>query len=59
MNIATLQAKGGIMFFTVERQDKVYRGAVLLSAVANGQRTRIVCMKIYRYKEVQDETCIS
>ncbi len=51
MSLATLQAKGGMMFFTVERQDKLYKGAVLLSPVANAHRTRIVCMKVYRYKE--------
>ena len=56
MTPITLAAKGGIMFFTVERQDRVYRGAVLLSPVAGGQRTRIVCTKVYRYKEVQNET---
>jgi len=51
MTPLTLASKGGIMFFTVEREAKVYRGAVLLSPVADGQRTRIVCMKVYRYRE--------
>jgi len=49
MSPLTLQAKGGVMFFTVERSDRLYRGAVLLSPVADGQRTRIVCVKVYRY----------
>lgn len=48
---ATLQAKGGIMLFSVERQSRFYRGMVLLSPVANNERKRIVCMKVYRYKE--------
>jgi len=51
MSAAILEAKGGMMFFTVERADLVYMGAVLLSRVNNGQRTRIVAMKVYRHRQ--------
>jgi hypothetical protein len=51
--IATLQSKGGLMLFSVEKEDRFFRGMVFLSPVdATGQRKRIVCMKVYRYKEV-------
>jgi hypothetical protein len=56
MNAATLATKGGMMFFCVERAEKLYRGAVLLSPVnAAGERTRIVCAKVYRYRQIQPE----
>lgn len=58
MNPVILAAKGGVMLFTVERANRVYKGAVLLSPATEGQRTRIVCMKVYKYKEVCDETSI-
>jgi hypothetical protein len=48
-NITTLQDKGGVMLFTIEKPDRCYRGMVLLSSVKDAQRTRIVCMKQYRY----------
>lgn len=51
MNPVILAAKGGVMLFTVERANRVYKGAVLLSPATEGQRTRIVCMKVYRYTE--------
>jgi len=52
MNTLTLVEKGGVMLFTVERADKVYRGAVILSAMdESGKRTRIVSAKVYRYVE--------
>ncbi len=50
MNALTLAVKGGVMLFTIERADKVYQGAVILSpADQNGKRTRIVSAKVYRY----------
>lgn len=49
--VATLQEKGGIMFFSVERPERVYRGAVILSKTLNSHRTRIVCMKEYKYRQ--------
>ena len=52
MNTLTLAAKGGVMLFTIERADKVYRGAVILSPVDHtGKRTRVVSAKVYRYIE--------
>lgn len=50
MNTLTLAEKGGVMLFTVERTDKVYRGAVILSPMdESGKRTRIISAKVYRY----------
>jgi hypothetical protein len=51
-NVATLQAKGGVMHFIIERPERLYRGMVVLSAVKRGHRTRIVKMKEYRYKDI-------
>lgn len=52
MNALTLAAKGGVMLFTIERADRLYRGAVILSAMdEKGKRTRIVSAKVYRYVE--------
>ena len=44
----TLYSKGGIMFFTVEKQDTVYSGMVLLSPVEDNFRRRAVYVKQYR-----------
>ncbi|MCM8795476.1 MAG: hypothetical protein NC928_02130 [Candidatus Omnitrophica bacterium] len=49
--ISKLLTKGGVMFFTIERPDFLYRGAVVLSSVnARGKHTRIVLGKVYRCK---------
>jgi hypothetical protein len=52
LDLATLRAKGGVMLFTIIRLERVYKGMVLLSPLSpNHQRTRMVCMKVYRYQE--------
>ena len=48
--LTALAEKGGVMRFLIEREDSVYRGVIILSAIEENQRTRIVCMKRYRYK---------
>ena len=58
--LKTLQSKGGVMFFIIEKLDKLYRGMVLLSSLQNHYRKRIVCMKVYRAKEEgKNETYLS
>jgi hypothetical protein len=49
--LKALQSKGGIMFFTIEKLNKLYRGMVLLSPLQSHYCKRIVCMKVYRAKE--------
>lgn len=46
--IAALYAKGGIMFFDIERPERVFRGMVLLSPVNNEHRRRAVYIKEYK-----------
>ncbi len=50
--LTTLADKGGVLRFVIERGNFLYRGMVILSRVEDNQRTRLVCMKRYRYKEV-------
>jgi hypothetical protein len=58
--VKALQSKGGVMFFAIEKLDKLYRGMVLLLPVQNHYRKRIVCMKVYRAKEEgKNETYLS
>ena len=49
--ITTLAEKGGVLHFIIERNDFLYQGMIILSKVEDSQRTRIVCVKKYRYKE--------
>ncbi len=55
--LATLAGKGGVLCFTIERSNFLYRGMVVLSRIEDSRRTRIVCMKRYRYQEVENEAC--
>lgn len=48
--LKTLESKGGVMYFLVEKPDRIYRGMVLLSPAHNHNRKRIVCMKVYKIK---------
>ena len=50
--LMTLADKGGVLRFVIERGNFLYRGMVILSRVEDNQRTRIVCMKRYQYREV-------
>jgi hypothetical protein len=49
--ITTLAEKGGVMHFIIERGRSLYQGMIILSKVEDSQRTRIVCIKKYKYKE--------
>lgn len=49
--LKTLESKGGVMYFLVEKPDRIYRGMVLLSPAHNHNRKRIVCMKVYKINE--------
>jgi len=54
--LTTLADKGGVLCLVIERGTFLYRGMIVLSRREDGRRTRIVCIKRYRYKEVEDET---
>lgn len=45
--ISALQSKGGIMFFTIERHPKLYKGTIMLSPVKNQCQRRAVYIKEY------------
>lgn len=49
--LGLLEQKGGIMYFTIERPQYLFRGMVVLSSVRNGHRTRMLSMKAYKFKE--------
>jgi hypothetical protein len=47
--LQVLMEKGGMMFFTIDRPMRVYRGMVALSPVKNNFRNRDVFIKEYKY----------
>lgn len=49
--LLSLRAKGGIMFFTIQRQARLYKGTIMLSPVQNCYQRRAVYIKEYRYKD--------
>lgn len=51
-----LRARGGIMFFTIERPSRLYKGTVMLSPVENCYQRRAVYVREYKYKEARNET---
>ena len=51
-----LRARGGVMFFVIERPSRLYKGTVMLSPVENCYQRRAVYIREYKYKEVKDET---
>jgi len=46
-NTDILQTKGGVMLFSVQRPEKVYRGIVFLSPVRDSHHRRVICMREY------------
>lgn len=54
--LTKLRARGGIMFFVIERPCRLYKGTVMLSPVENCYQRRAVYIREYKYKEVKDET---
>lgn len=51
IRLKVLQSKGGVMFFAIEKPDRLYRGMIWLSRVREHYRRRIVCMKAYKIKK--------
>lgn len=49
---SALVTKGGIMFFTIERDLRLYQGAIMLSPVKDRERKRSVYIKEYKYKNM-------
>ena len=49
--ITTLAEKGGVMHFVIEKNNFLYQGMIILSRIEDSQRTRIVCIKKYKYRE--------
>lgn len=47
----TVISKGGVMFFTVEKPQRVYSGMIVLSPVRHNYRRRAVYIKEYNYDE--------
>lgn len=47
----TLISKGGVMFFTIEKPERVYSGMIILSPVKHNYRRRAVYIKEYKYNE--------
>lgn len=54
--LMNLRAKGGIMFFVIEKQNRLYKGTIMLSPVVNCYQRRAVYVREYIYKEVRNET---
>lgn len=51
-NQTTLSSKGGIMLFTIERPDRLYKGIILLSPAKGDHHNRIICMREYRHSNL-------
>ena len=49
--LSALLAKGGIMLFTVERPNVVYKGSIMLSPLQDCCQKRAVHINEYRYYE--------
>lgn len=47
--LSALLAKGGIMLFTVERPDIIYKGSIILSPLQGCYQKRAVHINKYRY----------
>lgn len=47
--LTALRNKGGIMFFTIQRQDRLYKGTIMISPVENCCQRRAVYIREYRY----------
>lgn len=45
-----LYAQGGVMLFRIERPNRSYKGAIILSAVEHCYQRRAVCVREYGYK---------
>jgi hypothetical protein len=54
--LTKLRARGGIMFFVIERPCRLYKGTIMLSPVENCYQRRAVYIREYKYKEARDET---
>jgi len=52
LKLKTLYAKGGLLFFTIERSTRLYRGTILLSPVKDNRQKRAVYIKEYLKKNV-------
>ncbi len=52
--VTTLHAKGGIMLFTVEREQRLYKGTIVLSPVEGNYQRRAVYIKEYKFKTDSD-----
>ena len=52
---SALLAKGGIMLFSIERPNVVYKGSIMLSPLKNCCQKRAVQINEYRYYEQNQE----
>ena len=57
--LMNLRAKGGIMFFVIERQNRLYKGTIMLSPLVNSCQRRAVYVREYTYNEVRNEAELS
>ena len=55
VNLDNLRAKGGIMLFSVQRPDKLYRGIILLSPLRHNHRKKIICMREFALSAYADK----
>ena len=47
--LQSLSTKGGIMLFTIEKEDRLYKGSIILSAVEGCNQKRAVYVREYKY----------
>ncbi len=45
-----LRIKGGMMFFAIERPERLYKGTILLAPAKNDLQRRTIYIKEYRMK---------
>ncbi len=51
LKLRELFTKGGLMLFTIQRPQAVYKGTITLSPVADCFQRRAVYIREYQYKE--------
>lgn len=49
--LQSLYAKGGIMLFSIERPNRLYKGTIMLSPVENCYQRRVVHVREYGYND--------
>ena len=54
-SLTKLRAKGGIMFFSIEKPARLYKGTILLSPIENCFQKKAVYIREYRCRDARND----